>query len=66
MTNEQPTRIVHHVAVGLGADGFRAICSCGWRMEASWERSTVARAGRAHEHQSRAKDLKRREERPSE
>lgn len=62
MTNERPTRIVHHVAVEFGGNGFRAFCSCGWRTETSWERSDVARAGRAHEHQSRAKDLKRREE----
>lgn len=45
-------RIIHQAVVGLGGEGFRAICSCGWRSTASWDRAHVA--GERDHHKRRS------------
>lgn len=57
MTEDRPIRIVHQVVVGLGGDGFRAICACGWRSAASWTRDAVARARDDHKRRSRLESV---------
>ena len=49
---------VHHVVVGLGGKGFRAICSCGWRSGLSWERAVVAQEGAEHKHATRLQEVR--------
>ena len=34
-------------------EGFRAICSCGWRWSASWNRAAVAADRDGHKKQTR-------------
>lgn len=46
------TRVVHQVVVGLGGDGYRAICTCGWRSQTSWDRSGVSRSSSDHKRRS--------------
>lgn len=53
MTEDCQIRIVHQVVVGLGGEGFRAICACGWRSDASWSRSDVVAARDDHKRRSR-------------
>ena len=53
MTEEHPIRVVHQIVIGLGGEGFRAICSCGWRSVASWSRDVVASARDDHRRRSR-------------
>jgi hypothetical protein len=38
----------HYVIIGLGGNGFRASCGCGWSSEPSWDRAAVALTGDAH------------------
>lgn len=38
----------HQIQIGLGGGGFRAICTCGWRSEQSWERTSALDPGRDH------------------
>jgi hypothetical protein len=47
------THQVHQVIIGLGADGFRATCSCGWRSYTSWDRNAVAKERDEHKRRSR-------------
>lgn len=47
---------IHQVVVGLGGDGFRAICSCGWRSHASWERPEIAQARDEHKRRVRLQE----------
>ena len=46
-------RTIHQVVIGLGGEGFRAICSCGWRSSTSWSRDGVASARDDHRRRSR-------------
>jgi hypothetical protein len=45
-------RIVHHVSIGLGFNGYRAICSCGWRSDLSILRENVGKAHAEHKRRS--------------
>jgi hypothetical protein len=53
VTEERPIRIAHQVVVGLGGEGFRAICSCGWRSARRWSRDAIASEGHEHRRQMR-------------
>ena len=33
--------MAHQIVIGLGGNGFRAICSCGWRTGANWDRAVI-------------------------
>jgi hypothetical protein len=41
-------RHLHHTTLGLGYDGFRAICSCGWRSIVTPSRQSAANAREDH------------------
>lgn len=43
----------HQVLVGLGGNGFRAVCCCGWRSYASWDRDRIAKERDEHKRRSR-------------
>jgi len=45
-------RVVHQVVIGLGGEGFQAICICGWRSATSWGRADIAKAGSVHKRQT--------------
>jgi len=49
--------MTHQCVVGLGGEGYRAICSCGWRSVASWDRSAVARARDDHKRRERLRSV---------
>ena len=57
MTNPAAPRI-HLVIVGLGGDGYRAVCSCGWRSLTSWDRAGVARSRNDHKRRSRLQEIR--------
>ena len=50
-------RKIHQAVIGLGGDGFRAICSCGWRSAASWTRDDTAAARDDHMRRARLEAL---------
>lgn len=39
---------IHQITIGLGSEGFRAICMCGWQSEPSKERTITLQAGSGH------------------
>lgn len=48
----------HMIIIGLGADGFRATCTCGWRTtRQSWDREAVATAGNDHKIRQRLRSM---------
>lgn len=51
-------RVVHQVVVGLGGDGYRAVCSCGWRSLTSWDRAGVTRSRDDHKRRSRLQEIR--------
>jgi hypothetical protein len=55
---ERANRIIHPVVVGLGGEGFRAYCTCGWRSNTDWSRDVVARAGDEHKRRTRLGSVK--------
>jgi hypothetical protein len=54
---EHAIQVVHQVIVGLGGEGFRAICVCGWKSTTSWVRDDVAKAGSEHKQQSQLRGI---------
>lgn len=57
MTNDRFVTVLHQVTLGFGYDGYRAICSCGWRSNVSWSRNEVARARDHHKRRSQLRSL---------
>jgi len=47
----------HQIVVGLGYDGYRATCSCGWRSATSWSRDDVARERDTHKRRSQLRSV---------
>lgn len=52
------SRVVHQVVVGLGGNGFRATCTCGWRSHESWDRPEIARARDDHKLRARLQEIR--------
>jgi len=58
VSNAHECLIVHEAIVGLSGDeGFRAICSCGWKSHASWDRAVVVRARDDHKRRSHLRSV---------
>jgi hypothetical protein len=51
------TPVVHQNVIGLGGDGYRATCSCGWRSHASWDRGDVVKECDEHKRRSRLRSV---------
>jgi len=51
------TRAVHQVLIGLGGDGFRATCTCGWRSSTSGVRAVVAHERDEHKRRSQLRSV---------
>jgi hypothetical protein len=47
----------HQIVIGLGHDGFRAICSCGWQSAVNWSRVSVSQAGSVHQRRSQLESV---------
>lgn len=46
----------HLILIGLGGNGFRAICDCGWQSNTNWTRAMVAQAGNVHKRSSQCEE----------
>lgn len=47
----------HQIIIGLGGNGFRADCTCGWHSHTSWVRDEVARARDDHKRRTRLQEV---------
>ncbi len=52
------TRVIHQAIIGLGGEGFRAICTYGWRSHTSWARDEIARVGDDHKRRTRLQEVR--------
>ena len=57
MTDDSFTTILHQVTLGFGYDGYRAICSCGWRSIVSRTRDVAAKARDDHRSRTRLRSV---------